>query len=62
MQNLERRLSTLESLRGNRRAAADYSDAELLVLMGWKGQNPPTDEELQAIVNGKRGEHHVNAN
>lgn len=57
--NLDRRLLAIESKQASRRSLADHSDAELLALMGWKGQNPPTDEELQAIADGKKEEHHV---
>ncbi len=59
--NLDRRLTAIEALRTARRSAADYSDAELLALIGWKGAVPPTDDELRAIAGGNQRGNHVNA-
>ena len=50
---LERRLHALEGKPRVYRSAAEYSDAELLSLIGWRGQTPPTDEELRAIAAGQ---------
>lgn len=59
--SLERRVTAIETARNSRRSVADYTDAELLARIGWAGALPPTDEELQAIADGKRGGNHVNA-
>ena len=59
--NLDRRLTAIETARKARGSIAEYSDAELLAMIGWTGAVPPTDEELQAIADGERGGNHVNA-
>lgn len=60
MQNLDRRLTAIESARASRRSAAEYSDSELLAIAGWTGAVPPTDDELRAF--SEKEERHATAN
>jgi hypothetical protein len=57
--SLERRLAAIEVRRAAPRSVNDYSDQELLVLMGWTGAVPPTDDELLAFVQAPKKEAQV---
>ena len=50
---LERRLFLLEGKPRVYRSAAEMPDEVLLALIGWRGQTPPTDEELRAFAAGQ---------
>lgn len=54
-QRTERRLAELEARRTRYWRLGQLSDVDLLAIIGWHGDVPPTDAELRAIAHGRMG-------